>query len=70
MPWTTSFIAALLRDTPVIRFLFVGAGAAWDALLLEAVQQHLDNVMFVPAQSQRLPVQPRQGKIYATRSPF
>ena len=28
MPWTTSFIAALLRDTPVIRFLFVGAGAA------------------------------------------
>jgi colanic acid biosynthesis glycosyl transferase WcaI len=42
--------AALLRDTPAIRFLFVGAGAIRDALLAQAAQQHLDNVLFVPAQ--------------------
>jgi putative colanic acid biosynthesis glycosyltransferase WcaI len=42
--------AALLRDTPAIRFLFVGAGALRDALIAQAAQQHLDNVIFVPAQ--------------------
>jgi colanic acid biosynthesis glycosyl transferase WcaI len=42
--------AALLRETPAIRFLFVGAGAVRDALLTQAAQQHLDNVIFVPAQ--------------------
>jgi colanic acid biosynthesis glycosyl transferase WcaI len=43
-------VAALLRATPAIRFLFVGAGAVRDALIAQAAQQHLDNVMFVPAQ--------------------
>jgi glycosyltransferase involved in cell wall biosynthesis len=42
--------AALLRDIPAIRFLFVGAGAVRDALMTQAAQQHLDNVIFVPAQ--------------------
>jgi len=42
--------AALLRDTPAIRFLFVGAGAVRDALIAQAARQHLENVMFVPAQ--------------------
>jgi len=42
--------AALLRDTPAIRFLFVGAGAVRDALIAQAAQQQLDNVMFIPAQ--------------------
>jgi glycosyltransferase involved in cell wall biosynthesis len=42
--------AALLRDVPAIRFLFVGAGAVRDALIAQATQQRLDNVMFVPAQ--------------------
>ena len=42
--------AALLRDTPAIRFLFVGAGAVRDALIAQAAQEHLDNVIFVPAQ--------------------
>lgn len=42
--------AALLRDTPAIRFLFIGAGAVRDALIAQAAQQHLDNVMFIPAQ--------------------
>lgn len=42
--------AALLQDTPAIRFLFVGAGAARDALIAQAAQEHLDNVIFVPAQ--------------------
>jgi colanic acid biosynthesis glycosyl transferase WcaI len=42
--------AALLRDTPAIRFLFIGAGAVRDALIAQAAQQYLDNVMFIPAQ--------------------
>lgn len=42
--------AALLRNTPAIRFLFVGAGAARDALIAQAAQERLDNVIFVPAQ--------------------
>jgi putative colanic acid biosynthesis glycosyltransferase WcaI len=42
--------AALLHDTPAIHFLFVGAGAARDALIAQAAQEHLDNVIFVPAQ--------------------
>jgi glycosyltransferase involved in cell wall biosynthesis len=42
--------AALLQDTPAIRFLFVGAGAARDALIAQAAREHLDNVIFVPAQ--------------------
>jgi len=42
--------AALLRDTPAIRFLFVGAGAVRDALIAQAAQQHLANIIFVPAQ--------------------
>ena len=42
--------AALLRDTPAIRLLFVGAGAVRDTLIAQAAQQHLDNVIFVPAQ--------------------
>jgi glycosyltransferase involved in cell wall biosynthesis len=42
--------AVLLRDTPAIRFLFIGAGAVRDALIAQAAQQHLDNVMFIPAQ--------------------
>jgi len=42
--------AALLQDTPAIRFLFVGAGAVRDALIAQAAQEHLDNVIFVPAQ--------------------
>src|SRR5215471_4746490 len=42
--------AALLRDTPAIRFLFVGAGAVRDALIAQATQQHLENVLLIPAQ--------------------
>ncbi len=42
--------AALLRDTPAIRFLFVGAGAVRDALIAQAAHQQLANVIFVPAQ--------------------
>jgi putative colanic acid biosynthesis glycosyltransferase WcaI len=42
--------AELLRDAPTIRFLFVGAGAARAALVQEAHQRRLDNVIFVPAQ--------------------
>jgi colanic acid biosynthesis glycosyl transferase WcaI len=42
--------AELLRDTPTIRFLFVGAGAARAALVQEANKRRLDNVIFVPAQ--------------------
>ena len=39
--------AALLQDTPAIRFLFVGAGATRDALIAQAAREHLDNVIFV-----------------------
>src|SRR5262249_24912355 len=42
--------AALLRDTPAVRFLFIGAGAVRDALIAQAAQQQLDNVTFIPAQ--------------------
>ena len=42
--------AELLRDALTIRFLFVGAGAARAALVQEANQRRLDNVIFVPAQ--------------------
>ena len=42
--------ATLLQDTPAIRFLFVGAGAVRDALIAQAAKEHLDNVIFVPAQ--------------------
>jgi glycosyltransferase involved in cell wall biosynthesis len=42
--------AVLLQDTPAIRFLFVGAGAVRDALIVQAAQQRLHNVVFVPAQ--------------------
>jgi glycosyltransferase involved in cell wall biosynthesis len=42
--------AELLRDAPTIRFLFVGAGAARAALVKEAAERRLDNVIFVPAQ--------------------
>jgi glycosyltransferase involved in cell wall biosynthesis len=40
--------AELLRSQPV-RFLFVGAGAARDALVAEAARRGLDNVTFMPA---------------------
>jgi glycosyltransferase involved in cell wall biosynthesis len=42
--------AEFLRDTPTIRFLFVGAGAARAALVKEATKRQLDNTIFVPAQ--------------------
>jgi glycosyltransferase involved in cell wall biosynthesis len=42
--------AEILRDTPTIRFLFVGAGATRAALVQEATKRRLDNVIFVPAQ--------------------
>ncbi len=48
--------AALLRDEPDVRFLFVGTGAAREALLAEAVARGLANVVFVPRQpKERMP---------------
>ena len=42
--------AELLRDTPAVRFLFVGSGAAREGLVTESSRRQLDNVVFVPAQ--------------------
>ena len=42
--------AELLRDTPAVRFLFVGSGAAREGLVTEASRRQLGNVVFVPAQ--------------------
>jgi glycosyltransferase involved in cell wall biosynthesis len=48
--------ADLLRDTPGIRFLFVGAGAARASLIEESRRRLLDNVIFVPSQpKERMP---------------
>lgn len=42
--------AALLRDHPRARFLFVGAGAERDAIVARATELGLNNVLFVPRQ--------------------
>ena len=42
--------AEKLHDVPRVRFLFVGAGAAREALVRRAEQLQLRNVVFVPAQ--------------------
>jgi glycosyltransferase involved in cell wall biosynthesis len=48
--------AALLREEPRIRFLFVGPGAAREALIARAREQGLTNVVFVPPQpKERMP---------------
>lgn len=43
--------AELLRDSPAVRFLFIGAGAARDSLIAEASRRRLTNVIFLPAQA-------------------
>ena len=48
--------ADLLRETPRVRFVFVGDGAGRAALEVEATQRRLDNVQFIPYQArERLP---------------
>lgn len=42
--------AESLRELSAVRFLFVGSGAAREALVSEATRRRLDNVVFVPAQ--------------------
>ncbi|SRR5579875_8384 len=42
--------AELLADTPAVRLLFVGPGAAREALVAQAARRALSNVIFVPAQ--------------------
>lgn len=42
--------AALLRPSPTPRFLFVGAGAERERLIIEAKRRGLDNVVFQPMQ--------------------
>ncbi|MBN1256673.1 MAG: glycosyltransferase family 4 protein [Planctomycetes bacterium] len=48
--------AAILRNDPKIRFLFVGPGAVREALIAEAKGRKLDNVIFAPPQpKERMP---------------
>ena len=42
--------AELLQDSPAVRFLFMGSGAAREAIITEATKRRLNNVVFVPAQ--------------------
>ncbi len=46
--------ANALRDVPRVSFLFVGAGAARDALVRQAEQEQLNNVVFVPIQPKEM----------------
>jgi glycosyltransferase involved in cell wall biosynthesis len=46
--------AALLRDRKEILFLFVGSGAAREALVEEAKQKGLDNVKLIPRQPKEM----------------
>ena len=46
--------AAALRESPAVRFLFVGSGAARDRLVSEAQRRGLSNVVFVPAQPKEM----------------
>jgi colanic acid biosynthesis glycosyl transferase WcaI len=46
--------AEMLRDSPAVRFLFVGSGAAREGLVSEAARRGLSNVILVAAQPKEM----------------